>query len=104
MSDRIRKINELIREQASLSISEILDKENFITVTAVETARDLKNATIWVSFLTDSQKGMLDLNMHKSEIQHFITGKMATKYTPKIEFKLDHSPEYVDKIERLLNE
>ncbi len=104
MSDRIRKINELIREQASFAISEIIGKENFITVTAIETARDLKNATIWVSLFTDAEKGMAELNSHKSEIQHYITSKMATKYTPKIEFKLDHSPEYVDKIERLLNE
>lgn len=104
MSDRIRKINELIREEASIAIAEIIGGEDFITVTAIETARDLKNAIIWVSILSDPEKGMADLNSHKSEIQHRITGKMATKYTPKIEFKLDHSPEYVEKIDRLLNE
>jgi ribosome-binding factor A len=104
MSDRIRKVNELIREEASTAIAEIIGPEDFITVTAIETAKDLKNATIWVSILTDAEKGMSNLNSHKSEIQHRITSKMATKYTPKIEFSLDHSPEYVEKIERLLNE
>lgn len=102
MSDRIRKINELIREESSLAIAEIIGKEDFITVTAVETANNLKTTLIWVSVLGDREKAFNDLKLNKSKIQHFITSKMATHFTPKIEFRIDHSPEYVERIEELL--
>lgn len=104
MSDRIRKINELLREEISLSIAENIGKEDFITVTAVETTDDMKHATVWVSILGDEEKAAADLLAKKSVIQHEVTGKMATRYTPKLEFKIDHSQEYVAKIEELLND
>lgn len=102
MSDRMRKINELIREGAARAIAEVIGKEDFITVTTVETADDLKHSTIWVSVLGDEEKALAGLLAHKSEIQRRVTGKMATKYTPVITFKIDHSQEYVQKIEELL--
>jgi len=103
MSDRIRKINEFIREQASLAIADIIGKEDFITVTAVETTDDLKHSIIWVSVMGDEDLALTHLLDRKSEIQHFVTAKMSTKYTPKIEFKIDHSQKYVEKIEELLS-
>jgi ribosome-binding factor A len=102
MSDRIRKINELVREEVSKAIACEIDTEDFITVTAVETSDDLKHSLIWVSILGDEEKGMSDLLSHKSAIQHEVTGKMATKYTPKLTFRVDHSQDYVEKIDRLL--
>lgn len=102
MSDRIRKINELLREEVSVSIAENIGKEDFITVTAVETTDDLKRAIVWVSVMGDEEKAMADIMSKKSVIQHEVTSKMATKYTPKLEFKIDHSQAYVEKIEKLL--
>lgn len=104
MSDRIRKINELVREEASRAILEHLGPNNFVTVTAVETAPDLKNATIWVSVLTDEKMAMDELEANKSVIQHEITSKMATKYTPKITFRIDKSGEHAARIDELLRE
>ena len=103
MSTRMRKINELIREEASKAIEECLSRDNLITVKAIETTGDLKESVIWVSVMGDAEKAMAELNEHKSEIQHKITSQMFTKYTPKIEFELDHSQAYVDRIEELLN-
>jgi ribosome-binding factor A len=104
MSTRMRKINELIREEASKAIGSSISRDNLITVKAIETTRDLKEATIWVSVMGDEKKALAELNDHKSEIQHKITSVMVTKYTPKIDFKIDHSQAYVDRIEELLNE
>lgn len=104
MSTRMRKINELIREEASKAIGECLSRDNLITVKAIETTRDLKEAVIWVSVMGDSEKALEELRAHKSEIQHKITSKMFTKYTPKIDFQIDHSQAYVDRIEELLND
>ena len=104
MSNRIRKINELIREEASKAIEASLSRDNMVTVKAVETARDLKDAVIWVSVMGDEAAAMAELAERKSAIQHAITSKMFSKYTPKIEFKVDHSQAYVDRIEELLHD
>jgi ribosome-binding factor A len=101
-SDRIRKINELIREEAGRAINETVSRDYFVTVTNIETSRDLKNTTIWVSIMNDEKKAFEALIEKKSAIQHAITSKMATKYTPKIEFKIDHSLDHAMKIEELL--
>lgn len=104
MSERMRKINELIREEASKAIEECVSRDNLVTVKAVETSRDLKESLIWVSVMGDEKKALAELLEHKSEIQHLITSKMYSKYTPKIEFRIDHSQAYVDRIEELLHE
>jgi ribosome-binding factor A len=104
MSDRMRKINELIREEASKAIANVIGKEVFLTVTAIETANDLKHAVIWISSFEDEKKVLELLNEKKSAIQHEITSKMYSKYTPKIEFKFDRSPAYVQRIDELLRE
>lgn len=101
---RMRKVNEQVRELASKAIAEIIGKEHFITVTAVDTASDLKSAIIWVSILGDEKQGLGYLNERKSEIQHSITEKMYAKNTPRIEFRIDHSKELVSRIEELLSE
>lgn len=104
MSDRMRKINEVVREEASKAIAENLGKELFLTVTAVEVANDLRTAIIWVSSFTDESLVLEALKNHKKVIQHAITSKMYSKYTPKIEFKFDRSQAYVQRIDELLNE
>lgn len=102
MSDRMRKINELIKEEASKAIAENISRDFFITVSTVETSRDLKNATIWVSIMNEEKKTLQALKENKSAIQHAITSKMATKYTPKIAFEVDRSLDHAFKIEELL--
>lgn len=104
MSKRLEKINELIREEVSKAISENIEPDDFVTVMAVETTPDLKFSTIWLSILSDEKTTLTHLQEKKSVIQHEVTSKMATKYTPKIEFKVDHSQEYVQKIEKLLKD
>lgn len=104
MSDRIRKVNELIRELVAESLAENISREYLFTVKAVETTRDLKHAVVWISVMGDEDKFMDELGDHLHEIRHYVTGKMASKYTPLLEFKIDHSEEYVQHIEELLRE
>ena len=104
MSNRIRKINELIRELAAAAIVNNISKDYLATVKSVETTRDLKHATVWVSVINDEAGFSRELEENIKKIRHDITGKMYTKYTPLIEFRLDHSGEYAQRIETLLNE
>lgn len=104
MSNRIRKVNELLREEVSKIISEKLDRDDFVTVTAVETTEDLKHAVIWVSILSEEEKTFKDLLSVRPEIQRGINEKLFMKFVPKLEFKIDHSQAAVAKIEELLKE
>jgi ribosome-binding factor A len=104
MSNRIKKINELIRELVAESLAENISRSYLFTVKAVETERDLKHAVVWVSVLGDEEGFLAELKEHQKEIRHYVTGKMVSKYTPLIEFKIDRSEEYVQHIEELLRE
>jgi len=103
MSDRIRKVNELIRSLVAESLLENISREHLFTVKAVETSRDLKRATVWVSVIGSEEGFLAELKEKQHEIRHDVTGKMYSKYTPLLEFKIDRSGEYAQKIENLLN-
>ena len=53
MSERTARLDELLREEISGIISrEIQDpRVGFVTVISVDVARDLRHATVWVSFI-----------------------------------------------------
>ena len=104
MSDRIRKINELIRELAAEALLQNISRQHLYTVKAVEASRDLRHATVWVSVIGQEEDFMAELKENINEIRHYITGKMTSKYTPLIEFKIDRSGDYAQRIEELLNE
>lgn len=104
MGNRIRKVNEFLREEVSKVISENLDRDDFVTVTAVETTEDLRHATIWVSIFSGEEKAFEDLLSIRHEIQKEINRKLTMKFVPKLEFKIDHSQQAVTRIEELLRE
>lgn len=107
MSNRIRKVNELVRERVSKAILRNISKDYFVTVTAVETSRDMKHAIIWVSIVGDEileKKLISELEEKRKEIQKEVVYKMVSKYTPILEFKIDHSGEHAQRIQELLNE
>ncbi len=103
MSERVKRVNELIRELVSSAIAQNIDKKYLPTVTAVETSRDLKSALVWVSVLKDEEGFVDQLRKEKNKIQHEVTSKMYTKYTPILTFQIDHSGEHAQRIEELLN-
>ena len=53
MSHRINQVNELIKQELNdLLVSELeFTKGCLVTITAVETSKDLRHAKIWVSVL-----------------------------------------------------
>lgn len=106
MSDRIYKINELLREEVSnIMLRELRDHEGFITVTAVETTPDLRYSTIWYSVIGADESKIEKLIMDSERsIQKVLNSRLILKHVPKISFRLDKSGDYVNKINRLINE
>jgi len=102
MSDRIKKVNELIKHEVADSFMRV-GVSGFVTVKAVETSRDMKHADVWVSIIGGDESEILnELEEKRHEVQRAVSTKMTSKNVPAIKFRLDHSGEYVLGIEELL--
>jgi ribosome-binding factor A len=106
MSNRVQKVNELIKEEVSqILLTELDEHKGLVTITAVETTADLRQATIWYRVIggdeTETQKALDD---KERDIQHILNSRLTMKYVPKITFRFDHSGDYVDKITKLLKD
>jgi ribosome-binding factor A len=101
MSNRIYKVNELIKEEIGQILLKELDQSNsIITVTAVETTSDLHQTTVWVSYIGEGDIHFLDkLEDKKGLVQKILNKRLHLKYVPKITFKIDQSGEFTNKLE-----
>src|SRR5689334_5633266 len=106
---RADKVSEAIRREISVMLTqEVKDPAiNFATVTAVETADDLRHANIFVSILGDEetrQESMKGLERAKGFLRREIGRRLQLRYTPEIHFRLDNSLDHAIKIKTILNE
>jgi len=103
---RSQRVSDLLREEiADIVIYRLKDPRiGFITITGVDVTDDIKIARVYVSVLKDEdKKNTLDiLNSAKSFIRSELSKRLRIKSIPGIEFRLDTSIEYGDKIDKLL--
>jgi ribosome-binding factor A len=108
MSQRIEKINELLRQKLSESIIKELEfpPNTFVTITKVETTPDLKYAKIFITVLPDNSRGtaleILRKNSH--HLYKILQKKLMTKFTPNLNFLIDEQELYAQDIDKLLDE
>jgi len=101
--DRIASV--LIREISEIIEHEIKDPRlGLVTITTVDVSIDLKNATVYFSSLDDKEEGLATLNRAKGYIKSSLAHRVRMRYIPDIEFKIDNSYEYGEKIDALLEE
>lgn len=103
MSERIHKINELIKTEISnIVLRELGDHSGFFTILAVETTNDLKTSIVWYGYIGhDIDVIQEELKNRIGYIQHLLNKRMSLKYVPKIVFRYDKSPEYAQEIAEL---
>lgn len=109
-SQRMDRVNELLRREIAASLFRILDSDRTdlasITVTHVLTSPDLRRARVLVSVLGDEEKGrrtINDLVSHRKQIQSEMSSNVVLKYTPHLVFELDQSLEAGDRVLSLLD-
>ena len=106
-SDRMRRINEVLREVVGDAISELSDPRiGFVTVTSVETSPDLRSARVFYSVLGDDEareRALAGLKSAHGVLQTKIARETRMKRTPTLSFKYDDSIEKGDRISRLLD-
>jgi ribosome-binding factor A len=109
MTQRRAKVESLLQHQVAANLVELLPNYRAqVTVTGVDVAADLKNATIWLSVLptgnTDEAEIIAEIDGIRAEVQERVATYMATKFVPRLAFKVDRGVEYAEHIERVLKE
>ncbi|MFH1173042.1 MAG: 30S ribosome-binding factor RbfA [bacterium] len=108
MPERMPKVNQLIKQVLSQAIYQEIEfpKNILVTVTKVETARDLKTARIWVSIMPASHGPMILKKLAKEagQLQSLLNEKISLRFIPKLRFIWDHAGEKVNEIEELFQQ
>jgi ribosome-binding factor A len=107
--DRIRRVNEVVKRELGDLFERMIcsDMDALITITAVNTTADLRSAHVHVSvFGSDEQKysAMALIHRNRKVMQSLLSRHVKLKYTPKLYFELDDTPERADRIMRLLDD
>jgi ribosome-binding factor A len=108
MADRMRRVNEAVRQVLSESVGQLKDPRiGFVTVTAVETSNDLRHARVFVSVLGTERKRQLaleGLEAAHSVLQGRLARELRMKRTPQLTFEYDPSVERGVRMTKLIDE
>ena len=102
MSDRMLKINELLRSEIARIISEDVLLENFlITITQVKCSADLHEATVFISVMPVNFSGtaLKLLRSHSSLVGKKLK-KLNLKSIPRINWKIDSQERFAADLEK----
>lgn len=100
---RTARVNELLREVIAETLERESDQDErleMVTVTAVETEPDLRNARVFYSAMGADVTTVLE--EHRSRIQSAIANQARLKRTPHLLFVLDPSLEHGWRIEEIV--
>ena len=108
MPDRIAKINKLIKQQVAEIIAQELSLKPgvFITVSKVDTSRDIRYTRIFISIFPEKEIDYALKTLRKEVyfIQGKLNKKLFLKIVPRIEFSIDATESNADNIEKILND
>ena len=107
--DRLERVNELLRREIGEALFHVFNGEidlAAVTVTRVETSRNLRHATVSVSIFgyeDDRGRFIRALADKRVELQRLINRDCHLKYTPRLRFSLDTSIEKGDHVLAVIN-
>jgi ribosome-binding factor A len=108
MADRMRRVNESVRQVLSEAVPELKDPRiGFVTVTGVETSPDLRHARVFVSVFGSERKRRATLDglaAAHGVLQGRLARELRMKRTPQLAFEYDRSVEEGVRMSRLIDE
>jgi ribosome-binding factor A len=108
MSERMRRVNEAVREVVSEALGELKDPRiGFVTVTGVETSPDLRHARVFVSVLGSEAKRtktLAGLTAAHGVLQARLARELRMKRTPQLAFEYDPTVERGVRMTQLIDE
>ena len=108
MAERMRRVNESLRQVLSEALLELKDPRiGFVTITGVDTSPDLRQAVVFVSVLGGEKKrnaSMTGLGAAHGVLQSRISRELRLKRTPTLTFEYDHAVEHGVRMSQLIDE
>ena len=108
MTERMRRVNEAIREVLSEAVGGLLDPRiGFVTVTGVEASPDLRHARVFVSVLGNERKRertLEGLTSAHGVLQARLADQLRMKRTPQLVFEYDPSVDRGVRMSQLIDE
>lgn len=107
MSDRMLRVNSTIREVLADEIERMSDSRlELVSVTGVETAPNLRTATVFVDVLgeEDREDALQALRGAAKRLQAVIGTQVRMKYTPTLDFQIDPGVTGGQRIEEILRD
>src|SRR5438270_2932101 len=108
MSERMRRVDEAVKEVLSEGIGELKDPRiGFVTVTGVDTSPDLRQARVYVSVLGSERERELSLAglaAAHGVLQARVAKSVRMKRTPQLAFEYDPTVERGVHMTQLIDE
>ena len=108
MTARMRRVNEAIRETLAEAVGELKDPRiGFVTITAVKTTPDLRQARVYVSVLGNERKreeSLAGLASAHGVLQATLASELRMKRTPQLTFEYDPTVEEGVRMSQLIDE
>jgi ribosome-binding factor A len=108
MSERMRRVNELVRAVVAESVGGLKDPRiGLITITGVEVSPDLREAKVYVSVFGSEKKRaktMAGLVGAQRYLQSRLARELTLKRTPQLSFEYDPTVEHGVRMTKLIDE
>ena len=97
MSDRMRRVNAILLPLIASEVEDLKDPRlGFVTVTGVDTSPNLRNSDVYFSVIGTEEEIAATVEALESatpRITYEVGRQVHLKYTPRLHFHLDRSPE-----------
>src|SRR5437868_1702560 len=108
MSERMRRVNESVRQVLAEALPELKDPRiGLVTITGVDTTPDLQHAVVYVGVLGSARKRkatLLGLTAAHGLLQSRLARELRMKRTPHLTFEYDPSVERGVRMTQLIDE
>lgn len=107
---RVERVNVLLRQEISLLISRAIKDPRLgvvVSITQVRTAKDLRNARVYLSVMGDDEtkQGALEgIRSAATFMRRELRDRLAMRYVPFLKFELDDSIEKADRLLQLMDQ
>ena len=105
-TNRVEKVNSLIQNlMATILLPYIKEQETIVSVSKVETSKDLRWAKVWITVVDaeKDEKVLKTLQNNIYDIQGELNRLMEVKIVPRLSFHLDTTARYADHIGQLFH-
>jgi ribosome-binding factor A len=108
MSQRIERINELIKQELGRFIMKEVElpENSLVTISKVETTPDFKVAKVFITILPDKLRGTIleKVNKNCRLLHEILKEELNTKFIPNLHFIIDEQEIYANQIDQILDE